>query len=979
MNFYKIFSCALLITISIQSAVMSQIVVDPVHKDTLILQTEAGNVQIQWQRSNDGIIWTNIANANSQTYNYVVNTFELPVYFRAEKIEDSCDPYYSDILLASSQYHTFYWSDPHAWQNNQKPVQGDFATIPHNRKIFLDENTAALSGLTIDGILEFLDRDLQLTSDWIHVHGRLQVGTEANPFQSKAIITLTGSDISQIAGIGTRGIMVMDGQLELHGNPYDVVWTKINEHITAGSTNIPLVQNVPWQQNDEIVLAPTDYYLAGNGNSVTQKLTISGISNNNITVSQSINAFRWGLLQYATTTGLSLSPQNIVQPPAADVDSLITPTILDERATVGNLSRNIVIQAPEDNLWTQQGIGVHIMIMGLEASAHVNGVEIKRGGQRGRLGRYPFHWHMLSYGGTQTFSDATGQYFRNSTINRSTNRGVVIHGTNGLLIQKNIIFDIEGHGIFTEDAAERRNVIDSNLVLKVRNPQLSASQALKQHEIGTSGGRGSSGFWISNPDNIVTNNIAADCGTNGFWLPYPVTPFGLCSEVLAEDGLIMNPSRIRFGRFDNNTAHSNGLEGIMLDFVEINDAGNVTTFRYISTTDGRNPDWQRLTVRTFTLSNYKVWKNLSNGIWDRADSPYNYGAVSADNCGRFFAGAGRDGIIERCLAIGTSLNHMMNGTGRPAQADFNLFPSSAPAAFATYHSTFDIKNNIAVNFQGVAQNRSGVFSTDDYYIRAVEKGQYRNTNNLMINSHAGVKLYSPFSYFTLASCLWDPNGIWGPAGNFYVYDDLFFTHGKTITSVSPGSQVSGGVSVPGPFYGFDSFVLHGVGNTPPQSQPYAARMAIHVRRLDNNFNQVATWSVTGAQPTDGFSNMRDFATTPDGIYELTFPDETIRPTDFRMNVENMLETQDMQVICIEYDGTLNPQVRMQSQYPGFTQVYTQVNSLQDVVDSQGETWWQDKPNNRVWVKLRGGRWQSGTSTTPDDILYETTVIRIFVP
>ena len=77
------------------------------------------------------------------------------------------------------------------------------------------------------------------------------------------------------------------------------------------------------------------------------------------------------------------------------------------------------------------------------------------------------------------------------------------------------------------------------------------------------------------------------------------------------------------------------------------------------------------------------------GIWDRATWVDNYEAVSADNCGRFFAGAGVDGIIERCLVVGTSLNHMMNGTGRP-----NFTGEFVPAGFATYHSTFDIRDNI---------------------------------------------------------------------------------------------------------------------------------------------------------------------------------------------------------------------------------------------------------------------------------------------
>src|SRR5690606_29007194 len=103
-----------------------------------------------------------------------------------------------------------------------------------------------------------------------------------------------------------------------------------------------------------------------------------------------------------------------------------------------------------------------IMIMETGASAHVDGVEIRRGGQRGRLGRYPFHWHRLSYDNTQFLGDATGQYLRNSTINESRNRGIVIHATNGVTVENNIIYNVLGHALFTEDAVERDNVITGN-------------------------------------------------------------------------------------------------------------------------------------------------------------------------------------------------------------------------------------------------------------------------------------------------------------------------------------------------------------------------------------------------------------------------------------------------------------------------------------------------------------------------------------
>lgn len=621
------------------------------------------------------------------------------------------------------------------------------------------------------------------------------------------------------------------------------------------------------------------------------------------------------------------------------------------------------------------------MVMANPAQARLEGVEIQRGGQRGRLGRYPMHWHMLSYSGTATLPDAQGQYFRKSVVNESRNRGVVIHGTNGLVISGNIIYNIEGHGIFTEDAVERRNVIDSNLVLHVRNPQVPPQNALKRHEVG---GRGSSGFWISNPDNIVTNNLAADCGTNGFWLPFPAQPWGLCSSVLAEDGLLLNPSRTLFGKFEGNVSHSNGQEGIMLDFVEINNNGDVYPHSYHSTTDGRDEVWPYPTLRRFHLTKYQTWKNGSNGMWDRSLWASNIGVVSADNCGRFFGGAGDLGLISHSLAVGTSLNHLMNNTDRPAQADFSgTYSSSAPAAFATYHSTFDIRNNIAINFPPVANQRTGVFATDDYYIRPVEKGQVRNPNNLIINSHPGVRLRAPFNYFSLAGALYDPWGIWGPAGNYVVYDDPYFTYGKTTTPIAPSLAVSGGVSVSGPFYGFQGFVLHGVGNTPPQSQPYYPLMGIHVRRLDPlTMQEVAAFTLAPGTQGGALANMRHFATTPDGVYELTFPQEAAAPTNFQMYVENMRDSTDLQLICIQFDGDLNPSVQMQS--GGNLEVYNAVNSLEAVRSSTGRTYWQDKAADRVWIMLRGGSWRYWTSNPqtpipPDDLLYEPTAIRVFQP
>lgn len=841
------------------------------------------------------------------------------------------------------------WSDPATW-GGAVPAAGEDVVIPAGWQVLLDEDTAALGGLTIEGTLRFARQDLALTAEWVMVHGTLAIGSAATPFTQRATITLTGAPGESVMGMGTRGILVMGGTLELHGSPPDVPWTKLGAHAAAGTSSLQLAQAVDWDAGDEIVVAPTDYY----GASATERLVVATAAGNSLTTSSPLAAFRWGVLQYATTSGMSLVPDGSIVPPLAG-----TPLVLDERAEVGNLTRNIVVAAPDDAPWQTQGFGAHIMIMGTGGTAHVDGIEIRRGGQRGLLARYPFHWHMLSYAGSSYIGDATGQYLRRSTVNRSANRGVVIHGTNGVEVSDNVIYDVRGHAVFTEDAVERRNTIAGNLALRVRNPTV----PLKQHEVFENGG--SSGFWIANPDNTVTGNTAADAQGFGFWLAFPNRAFGLNASVP------MRPSRMRFGEFDGNTAHSSGFEGLMFDNVENAESGSVVPFAYQSTTDGNDPTWNSGTLRRFAISRFTTWKNRRGGIWDRVVWPDITGIVSADNCGRFFAGSGADGVIEGSLIVGTSLNV----TPRPAFGfDDALGGDETPTAFATYHSSFDLRDNVIVEFPLVPGQRSGAFATEDYYIRPVDKGQQRNSGNLLIDSHPGFRSSPVLDSYVLAGALWDPHGIWGPAGQWFVYDDPFFTFGSTVTPVPPAGQ-TGGVSVSGPYYGLLEFV---VDNLNPYYEPY---MEIRAARLDPvTLAEVGSWHVDAAYAGLLLAPMRHVAAHAQGVYRVEFPGGPL-PQDLEVRFENMLETSDTLLVALQFDGDVAP-ANVYTVGSGAFTAYQHAASLAAVRASAGGTWWQDTAANVVWVKLRGGSWQWWDQTytiavpSSDDLLYENTVLHV---
>src|SRR6188508_3016693 len=120
------------------------------------------------------------------------------------------------------------WSDPATWPNKKVPAAGDKVIIGKDKNVVLDVSPPALGGLSIDGKLSFSNNaDLELTTEWIMLHGELAIGTEAKPHTRKATITLTNSvkdeDVGGMGGANPadrvdRGILLMGGTLNLHGD-----------------------------------------------------------------------------------------------------------------------------------------------------------------------------------------------------------------------------------------------------------------------------------------------------------------------------------------------------------------------------------------------------------------------------------------------------------------------------------------------------------------------------------------------------------------------------------------------------------------------------------------------------------------------------------------------------------------------------------------------------------------------------------------
>ena len=112
--------------------------------------------------------------------------------------------------------------------------------------------------------------------------------------------------------------------------------------------------------------------------------------------------------------------------------------------------------------------GAHVVFRQGFKTVQIQGVEFAKLGQPGKKGHYPIHFHMARQVPPNTF-------VKDSTINESMTRWIVLHSTQGVLLQRNIGYKSIGHGFYLESGTETDNKFYSNLGIFARaavdNPQ----------------------------------------------------------------------------------------------------------------------------------------------------------------------------------------------------------------------------------------------------------------------------------------------------------------------------------------------------------------------------------------------------------------------------------------------------------------------------------------------------------------------------
>lgn len=113
----------------------------------------------------------------------------------------------------------------------------------------------------------------------------------------------------------------------------------------------------------------------------------------------------------------------------------------------------------------------------------------------------PMHFHMCG--------SVDGSIVSKLAVRNTKQRGIVVHGTNDLHLNENILHNTRGHAMMLEDGGETGNTFERNLGAVGHGVEIRISDAESDTNPAT--------FWMTNPDNTWIGNVAAGAAFSGFW------------------------------------------------------------------------------------------------------------------------------------------------------------------------------------------------------------------------------------------------------------------------------------------------------------------------------------------------------------------------------------------------------------------------------------------------------------------------------
>ncbi|MDV3244792.1 MAG: G8 domain-containing protein [Nitrososphaerales archaeon] len=396
------------------------------------------------------------------------------------------------------------WSDPATWGSGI-PMAGASVMVASGTTVTYDQATSPLLGnIDVRGNLVFSTKlSMVMTSANITVeqNAMLQVGTVSSPLPSWVTATLQMSALKEGASV----IMVM-GDLELHGSPLTPTWTRLASTAQAGAMSLTLATAVGWKPGDHIVIASTS-----------------------LRPQESEEDF------VASVSGTTVT----LQTPLKFEHDGTAPT----QAEVADLTRNIVVTSANTAIHAQGPM----FLAG--AQGGISYAEFSHLGAQGIVGEYPIHFHHVQ-------ETMVGTIINGISVWDSHNRFVTIHNTDGITVENSVGYKSVGHGFFLEDGTEENNTLANDLAILTLPGKIRPDDG------------GAAGFWVQNPMNNLTGDVAVSAAGNGFDFALPesapqVIPFKQVNFDASVNQATV-PRSLQIQAFVNNEAHSNGGDGFHL-------------------------------------------------------------------------------------------------------------------------------------------------------------------------------------------------------------------------------------------------------------------------------------------------------------------------------------------------------------------------------------------------------------------------------
>ena len=403
-----------------------------------------------------------------------------------------------------------------------------------------------VGALTVQGTLLWSDTSQSAAEQWLCA-GFVAVETrgvfELDVTRGNAFIFIKDNGaahpdlgVRSFGGSGVPGLPCLDAAGCGDGGPRVVVrgralprtWSLLSSPLPAGSAVMRLLHDpeaMGWRVGDRVMLAPTARRSSA-GTADATYITAFAPDNGVVLAAPVRESYAADL----STAGAALSAEVIM------------------------LSRSVVLTGDDfrESSPCPSGAnpGVPSCTLGLHTAMRHSGVmqmeytRVEKCGQRGLLGKYCLHLHMLGA--------CPACLFKGNAVEFGVQRGLIVHGTHLSTSSENVLADVRGAGIYLEDGNEWGNAVSYNVVI-CPWPRNSVKQGCTVP--GTDNGAGAdtdgnqAGLWALGSANHLIGNRLANA-YNGFFIQ---AQFAFQGRGAAQGRLCL-PAQ-PFGRIEGNTCH----------------------------------------------------------------------------------------------------------------------------------------------------------------------------------------------------------------------------------------------------------------------------------------------------------------------------------------------------------------------------------------------------------------------------------------